>query len=74
MSFAAGLRTYRRGGSKVAIGKKLTGIMKRIEACTTIGQLEELYDQMSEEEKRLAKALHKCMAAIRSHRKRRGDN
>ena len=58
----------------MAISKKLTDVMKRIEACTTMGELEELYDQMSEEEKRLAKALHKCMAAIRSHRKRRGDN
>lgn len=58
----------------MAISKKLTDVMKRIEACTTMGELEELYDQMNDEEKRLARALHKCMAAIRSHRKRRGDN
>ena len=58
----------------MAISKKLTDVMKRIEACTTMGELEELYDQMNDEEKRLARALHKCMAAIRSHRKHRGDN
>ncbi len=74
MFFAGVWTSYGRGGSKVAISKKLTDVMKRIEACTTMGELEELYDQMNDEEKRLARALHKCMAAIRSHRKRRGDN
>ena len=74
MSSAGAWTSYGRGGSKVAISKKLTDVMKRIEACTTMGELEELYDQMNDEEKRLARALHKCMAAIRSHRKRRGDN
>ena len=74
MSSAGVWTSYGRGGSKVAISKKLTDVMKRIEACTTMGELEELYDQMNDEEKRLARALHKCMAAIRSHRKHRGDN
>ena len=74
MSYAGVWTSYGRGGSKVAISKKLTDVMKRIEACTTMGELEELYDQMNDEEKRLARALHKCMAAIRSHRKHRGDN
>lgn len=48
-------------------GDRLTDIMQRIEASSTTGQLEEIYDQMSEEEKRLARALHKCMSAIRAH-------